>query len=110
MRWVIAGQNRLTAPVLEEVLRQGLGDRAVDCDALDRDLARDDGAEHAAHAVPEDEYLVGIHEAVLPHFGQRLAVRVELRLKVEVGKGPTLAVTDPRSEEHTSELQSRRDL
>src|SRR5438094_1317084 len=96
MRRVIAGQNRLTAPVLEEVLRQGLGDRAVDCDALDRDLAGDDGAEHAAHAVPEDEYLVGIHEAVLPHFGQRLTVRVELRLKVEVGKGPALAVTDPR--------------
>lgn len=95
-RRVITRENRLTAPVFEEVLHPGLGDGAADRDAPDGYLASDHGAKHAAHAVPEDEDLVHIHEAVLPHCDQRLAVRVELRLEVDVGIWPTLAVAYPR--------------
>jgi hypothetical protein len=46
--------------------------------------------------VTENEYIVCIHEGVVPYFEEGLAVRVELCLEVEVGGGSALAIADPR--------------
>jgi hypothetical protein len=46
--------------------------------------------------VTEDEYIVCIHEGVVPYLEEGLAVRVELGLEVEVGEGAALAIADPR--------------
>src|SRR5258707_9001865 len=44
----------------------------------------------------DPEYIVYIHEAVVPYFEEGLAVRIELCLEVEVSEGSALAIADPR--------------
>src|SRR2546425_12894107 len=93
---VVAGQSRLAARVLQHVLHERLDHRAVYANALHRTRGGEHGGKDAADAVAEDADVIGINKVIPCDRPQRLPVRVELGLEIDVTVRAALTVADAR--------------